>query len=73
MELKGKVIASVMAGAAPVAAPAKKDDGLSLALAQLGYKRSEIEAALAHLEELGKAEAPLAERIQLSLKRLSRG
>jgi len=73
LELKGKIISSVVAGAALVAAPAKQDDGLSLALAQLGYKRSEIEAALAHLEELGKAEAPLAERIQLSLKRLSRG
>jgi Holliday junction resolvasome RuvABC DNA-binding subunit len=42
-----------------------------LALAQLGYKRTEIDLALAHLAEAGKATAPLPERIQLSLKRLS--
>lgn len=69
LELKGKV----SGGLGPVAAPGPRvaDDGFALALAQLGYKRSEIDTALAHLAELGKAEAPLAERIQLSLKRLS--
>jgi Holliday junction DNA helicase RuvA len=69
LELKGKVAGGLAAaGPAPVRAP---DDGLPLALAQLGYKRSEIDSALAHLAELGKADAPLPERIQLSLKRLS--
>lgn len=73
LELKGKLVGGV--GAEPAAAPvaAKKDDALPLALAQLGYKRAEIDVALAHLEELGKAKAELTERIQLSLKRLSRG
>ena len=73
LELKGKLSANAApAGTSPVAAR-KTEDGLPLALAQLGYKRGEIEVALAHLEELGKAEAPLPERIQLSLQRLSRG
>ena len=69
LELKGKV----SGGAAPPVstAPRAADDALPLALAQLGYKRSEIDAALAHLAELGKADAPMPERIQLSLKRLS--
>lgn len=74
LELKGKLVSGPMAagpGGAPVVL--KKEDALPLALAQLGYKRGEIEVALAHLQELGKAEAPLAERIQLSLQRLSRG
>ena len=73
LELKGKLVGGGggEAAAAPVAA--KQDDALPLALAQLGYKRAEIDVALAHLEELGKAKAELTERIQLSLKRLSRG
>ncbi len=69
LELKGKVSGGL--GPAPAPGPRVADDGFALALAQLGYKRSEIDTALAHLAELGKAEAPLAERIQLSLKRLS--
>jgi Holliday junction DNA helicase RuvA len=69
LELKGTVAGGLAAaGPAPVRAP---DDGLPLALAQLGYKRSEIDSALAHLAELGKVDAPLPERIQISLKRLS--
>lgn len=73
LELKGKLVASAPLGpvGTPVARPA--DDALPLALAQLGYKRSEIDVAVAHLVELGKADAPLAERIQISLQRLSRG
>ncbi len=73
LELKGKLsggTASVGGGVGP--AP-KADDPLPLALAQLGYKRAEIELALSNLAELGKSEAPLPERIQLSLQRLSRG
>jgi Holliday junction DNA helicase RuvA len=70
LELKGKVTGGAAGvAAAPVARAA--DDALPLALAQLGYKRTEIDLALAHLAEAGKATAPLPERIQLSLKRLS--
>ncbi len=71
LELKGKLTASALPTSSPAArAP---DDTLPLALAQLGYKRSEIDLALSHLVDLGKNEAPLPERIQLSLQRLSRG
>lgn len=71
LELKGKLVASALpAGGVAVAAP-RSDDTLPLALAQLGYKRAEIDLALSHLADLGKSTAPLPERVQLSLARLS--
>ncbi|MSQ01387.1 MAG: Holliday junction branch migration protein RuvA [Myxococcales bacterium] len=73
LELKGKLAVTAVEGVAPAIVARTADDSLPLALAQLGYKRSEIDLALAHLSELGKATAPLPERIQLSLQRLSRG
>jgi Holliday junction DNA helicase RuvA len=57
---------------APVPKP-KPQDPLPLALAQLGYRRSEIDQAQAWLAAQGHAEAPLPERIKLSLKHLSGG
>jgi Holliday junction DNA helicase RuvA len=54
-------------------APAKPQDKLPLALAQLGYKRSEIDMAIAWLAAQGQAEEPLEARIRLSLQHLSRG
>jgi holliday junction DNA helicase RuvA len=57
---------------APVPTP-KPQDPLPLALAQLGYKRSEIDKAQAWLAAQGQAEVPLPERIKLSLKHLSGG
>ncbi len=60
-------------GQAAPAAKAKPQDPLPLALAQLGYKRSEIDRAVAQLAAQGKAEASLDERIRLSLKHLSGG
>ncbi len=72
LELKGKLAVSAMDGVGAAIVP-KADDSLALALAQLGYKRSEIDLALSHLAELGKSASPLPERIQLSLQRLSRG
>ena len=71
LELKGKLSAARLAPG--VAAAPRTDDTLPLALAQLGYKRAEIDLALSHLADLGKSAAPLPERIQLSLQRLSRG
>jgi len=69
LELKGKLVGGSAASATPLArAP---DDTLPLALAQLGYKRAEIDVALAHIHDQGKTGAPLAERIQMSLARLS--
>jgi Holliday junction DNA helicase RuvA len=70
LELKGKLSA---ARSALPAIPHAADDALPLALAQLGYRRTEIDVALAHLAELGKASAPLAERIPLALERLAKG
>ena len=60
-------------GQAAPATPLKPQDPLPLALAQLGYKRSEIDKAQAWLLIQGQAEAPVAERIKLSLKHLSGG
>jgi len=53
------------------ASPAKPQDPLPLALAQLGYKRSEIERVQAWLARQDKLEASLDERIRMSLKHLS--
>ncbi len=58
--------------AVPALAP-KPQDPLPLALAQLGYKRSEIDKAQAWIASQGKAEASLDERIRLALKHLSGG
>jgi len=60
-------------GPAEDAAPAKPRDPLPLALAQLGYKRSEIERVQAWIARQDKLEAPLEERIRMSLKHLSGG
>lgn len=69
LELKGKLAAPV--GTAPVAAPtAKADDAFALALAQLGFKKSEIDAAAARISEEGLANAPVAERIASALRRM---
>ncbi len=69
LQLKGKLV-----GGGPVSTlPPAVDDELPLALAQLGYRRSEIDVALAHLAELGKSAATLGERIPLALERLAKG
>ncbi len=73
LELKGKLSGGVGAAGGVATAASRPDDPLPLALAQLGYKRAEIDLALANLADLGKSAAPLPERIQLSLQRLSRG
>lgn len=67
LELKGKVSAPVGEVVAPAA---KVDDAFALALAQLGFKKSEIDTASAHLAEEGMAAAPLAERIAAALRRM---
>lgn len=70
LELKGKLDA----GAVPAAPlPARIDDPLALALAQLGYKKSEIDAAAAALAAEGLADAPLAARVQAALRVLAGG
>lgn len=73
LELKGKLSGGAVSAGGVATPAARSDDALPLALAQLGYKRAEIDLALANLNDLGKSAAPLPERIQLSLQRLSRG
>ncbi|MBM4367163.1 MAG: Holliday junction branch migration protein RuvA [Deltaproteobacteria bacterium] len=70
LELKGKIAAS--AASAPAPTP-RADDSFALALAQLGYRKAEIDLAAAHIAEIGKSEAPLPERITLALERLAKG
>jgi Holliday junction DNA helicase RuvA len=72
LELKGKLAFS--AAAIPTSAPrAAPDDPLPLALAQLGYKKSEIDTALARLAERGLAAAPLNDRLAEALRIFSAG
>lgn len=73
LELKGKLAwtpASAAVATAPKAAP---DDPLPLALAQLGYKKSEIDVAIARLAERGLGDAPLDKRLAESLRIFSAG
>ena len=52
---------------------AQPSDPLPLALAQLGYRQSEIDQALAGLSQRELTDAPLQERLSVSLKILSGG
>lgn len=71
LELRGKLpVDFAPQAAAPKAAPS---DPLPLALAQLGYRKSEIDLALAGLHSAGLAEADLQARLSASLKILSGG
>lgn len=70
LELKGKVVGG--GGDATQATPAapKVDDAFAVALAQLGFKKSEIDAASQRLADEGLATAPLPERIASALRRM---
>jgi Holliday junction DNA helicase RuvA len=71
LELKGKLPVTFEAGpAAVVAVP--EEDTLVLALARLGYNRSEIARALEGLVAEGLTEAALPDRLRASLRILSR-
>lgn len=73
LELKGKLPMDFTPTAGPVAAPVN-DDQFALALARLGYTRSEINRARTALEaqDLG-VDAPLPDRVVAALKVLSGG
>lgn len=71
LELKGKVVAG---SSTPIAAArTAPDDPLPLALAQLGYKKSEIDVAVAKLSERGLESATLQERLAESLRIFAAG
>jgi len=72
LELKGKLNVAFLPTAPGVAAPSPKPaDPLPLALAQLGYRKSEIDQALAGLSTHGLDEQSLEKRLSASLKILS--
>ena len=73
LELRGKMSVAPVAAAGVVVAAKPVDDGFSLALAQLGYKRSEIDMAQARLKADGLADHTLGERITAALRVLSGG
>lgn len=79
LELRGKIPVEFRAAAAATAAAAeappktKDHDTLVLALAQLGYRKSEIDQALAGLAARGLDGADVPTRLSHSLKILSGG
>jgi len=70
MELQGKLPAAFLPHTSADAIR-NPTDRLPLALSQLGYRKSEIDTALAGLGDHGLVEAPLEERLSASLKILS--
>lgn len=74
LELKGKLPVSFSPTApAPVAAPARRPpDPLALALAQLDYRKSDIDRALADPAVGGPDDGPLEERLRAALRVLGR-
>jgi len=72
LDLKGKLPAAIPFAPLTARGPARPADPLPLALAGLGYKRSEIDQALAELERAGLAEATTQERLGASLSFFSR-
>ena len=74
LELKGKLPVSfnvAHTGSTPI--QLKSTDPLPLALAQLGYRKSEIDQALAGLANQAMDSASLEQRLSASLKILSGG
>lgn len=72
LELRGK-LAWTPGGTDPGPRPTAVDDPLALALAQLGYKKSEIDLAVARLADAGLGAAPLAERVAAALRGFAAG
>lgn len=68
LELRGKLAWSPATAAATATARPPADDALPLALAQLGYKRTEIDLAVARIAEQGLADRPLPERVAAALR-----
>jgi Holliday junction DNA helicase RuvA len=74
LELRGKMTVAPAGAPAGIAVPARvADDGFAIALAQLGYKRSEIDLAIERLRAEGLLERPLGERITAALRVLTSG
>lgn len=72
LELRGKLAYTPAAIGAPGVRLAPEDP-LPLALAQLGYKKSEIDLAITRIHEQGLAEKPLSERVGAALRYFASG
>lgn len=74
LELKGKVPVGFSPDAAPMppATPRKPPDPLTLALAQLDYRKSDIDRALADGSVPGVDDASLEDRLRAALRVLAR-
>ncbi|MFT5585220.1 MAG: Holliday junction DNA helicase RuvA [Cognaticolwellia sp.] len=76
LELRGKVLPVFTPSGAPAASkstPGQAEDPLRLALARLGYKKSEIDRAIEGVERSGDDQATLSQRLSASLRVLSGG
>jgi Holliday junction DNA helicase RuvA len=74
LELRGKMTVAPAGAPSGIATPARvADDGFAIALAQLGYKRTEIDLAIDRLRAEGLLERPLGERITAALRVLTSG
>lgn len=77
LELKGRIERNFSptsaTGMAPPGNPPQSRDPLRLALARLGYRKTEIDGAHAAIADAGLADKPLAERLSAALRVLSGG
>jgi Holliday junction DNA helicase RuvA len=73
LELKGKLEGGPGTSTPTPSRAVAPDDPLPLALAQLGYKRSEIESVVARLAADGLAEAPSDQRLAAALRVFAAG
>ncbi len=76
LELRGKIMPVFTPAGAPALkapAPAQAEDPLRLALARLGYKKSEIDRAIEGVERAGDNQGTLSQRLSASLRILSGG
>ena len=74
LELKGKLNVEFnveLTGSVPRKQP-KKEDPLQLALAQLDYRKSEIDSVLNSPDVPNDTEAPLEERLRAALRYLAK-
>lgn len=72
LELKNKIPAHFQVSADPVAARQQPADQLPLALAQLGYRKSEIDLVLSSSDVPALEAAPIEQRLKAALKVLER-
>lgn len=76
LELRGKILPVFSPAGAPLpikTTPTQAEDPLRLALARLGYKKSEIDRAIDGVERSGDDQGTLSQRLSSSLRVLSGG